>query len=451
MIKKEYGQEQPYWPLGIFKIRLPLIHYRWEFSENIQAFLLCATCLGAIAIQTEVLGIPYDIAWSMVIINGMLYCLHSVMGDPVVPGWITPSIPITVAFLTTIPMGPERIQMLIALQFLVAFIFLFMGVTRLSGKLMSAIPTGIKSGILLGAGLAAIIGEFKTGGRFELYPISVAVGTIVSYYLLFSLPFRRLRTKYEWANQISKIGMLPALIIGIIIGPLVKEVPFPQPELGTIIKIPDFVGIIQQTTIFGVGVPSMELFINAIPVAIMIYIIAFGDFVTSGALLGSASKARPDEKVDFDSDRSNIISGIRNAIMGLFCPYVPMCGPLWAAVTASLAERYKDGPKAMQSIFSGVGTFRFSTAIFVALIPVATFIQPILPVALSLTMLVQGYVCTRLAMELCKNPTDMGICGVMGAVLAIKGASWGLVVGIILYLILVGVKNHDTIKTDGEN
>lgn len=29
LIKREHGKEQPYWPLGPFKIRLPFIHYRW--------------------------------------------------------------------------------------------------------------------------------------------------------------------------------------------------------------------------------------------------------------------------------------------------------------------------------------------------------------------------------------------------------------------------------------
>ena len=31
-MKREYGAEQPYTPAGIFKIRLPFIHYRWEIS-----------------------------------------------------------------------------------------------------------------------------------------------------------------------------------------------------------------------------------------------------------------------------------------------------------------------------------------------------------------------------------------------------------------------------------
>ena len=69
---RKYGEEQPYIPLGIFKVRLPFIHYRWEISECLQAVLMCATCLGAIPILESVLGIPYEIAWSMVIKRSIL-------------------------------------------------------------------------------------------------------------------------------------------------------------------------------------------------------------------------------------------------------------------------------------------------------------------------------------------------------------------------------------------
>jgi len=92
----------------------------------------------------------------------------------------------------------------------------------------------------------------------------------------------------------------------------------------------------------------------------------------------------------------------------------------------------------MDSVYSGVGTFRLMTFISVAIIPIVSLVQPTLPVALSLTLLVQGYVCTRLAMSLCKNSIDMGIAGVMASVIAIKGAAWGLGVGIILVLLLLG-------------
>ena len=95
----------------------------------------------------------------------------------------------------------------------------------------------------------------------------------------------------------------------------------------------------------------------------------------------------------------------------------------------------------MDSIYSGVGTFRIMTCVSVALIPVVSLVQPILPVALSLTMLVQGYICTRLAMSMCESELDMGIAGVMAAVLATKGAAWGMGIGIILHLLLANVKN----------
>lgn len=443
ILKRELGSEQPSWKLGVFRVRLPFVHYRFESSEALQAILMCATCLGAIPILTSVLGIPFELAWSMVIINGLLYNTHALLGDPVVPGWITPSIPLTIAYLTQFEMGPVRIQALIALQLLVAFTFLFMGITGLAGKLMRIVPDSIKSGILLGAGFAAIIGEFAVEkGRFNLYPFSIAIGTLLSYFLLFSERFKEMRKNHALVNLFGKYGMLPAIFASIIIAPLCKELPFPNIEVGSFIKIPEFSNILRQVSVFGVGFPNLDLFVKAIPMAIMVYIIAFGDFVTSGALLKEADRVRTDEKIDFNSNRSNLISGIRNLIQGILIPYVPLCGPLWAAVSAAVFERYKEGREGMDSVYSGVGTFRWMTFICVSIVPIVSLVQPTLPVALSLTLLVQGFVCTRLAMTICKDHIDMGIAGVMAAVIAVKGAAWGLGVGIILFLLLVRIKER---------
>lgn len=443
ILKRELGSEQPSWKLGVFRVRLPFVHYRFESSEALQAILMCATCLGAIPILTSVLGIPFELAWSMVIINGLLYNTHALLGDPVVPGWITPSIPLTIAYLTQFEMGPVRIQALIALQLLVAFTFLFMGITGLAEKLMRIVPDSIKSGILLGAGFAAIIGEFAVEkGRFNLYPFSIAIGTLLSYFLLFSERFKEMRKNHALVNLFGKYGMLPAIFASIIIAPLCKELPFPNIEVGSFIKIPEFSNILRQVSVFGVGFPNIDLFVKAIPMAIMVYIIAFGDFVTSGALLKEADRVRTDEKIDFNSNRSNLISGIRNLIQGILIPYVPLCGPLWAAVSAAVFERYKEGREGMDSVYSGVGTFRWMTFICVSIVPIVSLVQPTLPVALSLTLLVQGFVCTRLAMTICKDHIDMGIAGVMAAVIAVKGAAWGLGVGIILFLLLVRIKER---------
>jgi hypothetical protein len=399
---------------------------------------MCATCLGAIPVLEEVLGVPYEVAWSMVIINGFFYNVHSVLGDPVVPGWITPAIPLVTAFLTLTEQGPERTQTLIALQLWVGFIFLFMGITGLAGKIIGAIPNAIKAGILIGAGFSAIMGEFKDGGRANLYPITVMVGSIIAYFLLFSVLFKKMKKENKLWYMVGNFGMLPAIIIAVILGPLTGELPAPNFVLGSIIKVPEFANIMTTLSPFCIGFPGISKFISAFPTAIAVYIIAFGDFVSSEQLLRTAGESRPDEHIDFDPNRSNLCSAIRNIVQALICPYVALCGPLWAAVTAAVADRYKGGRDAMDSIFSGVGTFRWMTFLCVALVPVASFVQPILPAALSLTLIVQGFVCCQIGFSMIKTDAERGIAGVMASVLAIKGATWGLIVGVVLFVLIYG-------------
>ncbi|MGI6098019.1 MAG: hypothetical protein ACOYBM_07960 [Dethiobacteria bacterium] len=446
-LQRVEGREQPYWALGIFKIRIPLIHYRWEWAEALQALIMCATCLGAIPILTEVLGVPFEVALTMVIINSILYNLHSFFGDPVVPGWITPAIPLTTAYLTQYQMGPERIKALIALQLLVGVFFLVMGFTGLAKRVIGWVPDSIKAAILLGAGLAAIIGEVGVGGRFEQYPYTITIGVFIAFYMLFSLRFKVQRQGSKLLNTFGQYGMLPALVIALIIGPLFKELPIPQIEWK--IFVPQFGTLIRELSVFGIGFPSLNYFIAAVPMLFAAYIIAFGDLVTSEALITEADEVRKDEKIDFNADRSNLLSGIRNIIEGLINPYVPLCGPLWAAVTAAVAERYKEGRQAMDSIFGGVGTFRVMSLVGVILMPIVSLLQPALPIALSLTLLVQGYVCTRIAMDIAQTTEQKGIAGVAGAVLAIKGAAWGLAVGIILHLLIGSRKGKAKVEAEG--
>lgn len=435
-MKREYGKEQPGIRLGMFVFRLPFVHYRIELPEAFQAILMCATCLGAIPVITEQLGMPFEIAWGMVIINGFLYTLHATWGDPVVPGWITPSIPLTISFLATAPMGPERIRLMCALQLMVAAIFIIMGITGIANKLLSIVPASIKSGILMGAGFAAIFGEFAPGKRIDKLPITILVGAFVAFFCLFSQVFSAWRKKSKFWDTVGGLGMLPSVIVCIIVGVIVKEIVYDKFDVFPIFYVPDFKGIWNSMSPFALGWPTGKMFLMAIPQAIVTYIIAFGDFVTSEALLHEADVIRQDEKIVFDANRSNIISGVRNTVEGLVCPYPTLCGPLWAAVTASVSQRYKDGRDKMDSIYSGVGSFRWMTFISVMCTAIVSFVNPILPTALSVTLLVQGFICVRLAIDLCENDTDKGLAGVMGGVIAAKGAAWGLAVGIVLYLAL---------------
>ncbi len=428
-MQREYGAEQPYTPLGIFKVRLPFIHFRWEWPEALQALLLCATCLGAIPVLTEYLGVSFEVALTMVIINGLLYMLHFLLGDPVVPGWITPAIPLIMAFLTRYEIGPERTLALIALQLLVAVVFLFFGSTGLASKLVKLIPDSIKAGVILGAGISAIINVMEK--RFDSAPIIITVGTIIAFFVLFSAGFKELSKRVGILRQIAKYGMLPSIVFALIFGPLVGELPVPQIEWG--IASLHLRELLKGYSIFGLGFPPLRLFIDALPLLVAVYIIAFGDFVLAETVVKAANKERGDEAIEFNANRSNLISGIRNLILAVISPYTQLAGPLWAAVTVSIAERYKAGREGMDSIWGGIGTFRIMTFVGVALMPIVSLVRPALSVALALTLVVQGFACAYIAMAMLKDNQQRGVAGFMAVILALRGAAWGLLVGVILY------------------
>lgn len=67
--KAKRANELPYIPLGPFQWRIPGIHYRVEYVEFFQGLILGATALSSIPYLTDNLGLPYELAWSCVIIE----------------------------------------------------------------------------------------------------------------------------------------------------------------------------------------------------------------------------------------------------------------------------------------------------------------------------------------------------------------------------------------------
>lgn len=428
--------ELPYIPFGPFKLRIPGIHYKMEFVEFFQGILIGATALSSIPYLTEYLGIPYELAWSCVIIETFLYILHGMLGDPVIPGWITPTLPLTLSYLLTFDKGPERIQAMIALQLLVAIIFLFMGVTKLAKKFVNLVPTSIKGGILIAAPFTVIQGQLAEGGQFTMYPIAVTAGFCLLALTSFSESYQDRRKESKILDIVAKYGNLFPYLLAMIVGILVKELAAPQFELGTIIKIPQFKEIIETVSIFGVGFPTVQMFVKALPLAFVCYIIAFGDFIATESLVEEAKESRDDEFIDFNPNRSNLISGIRNLILAIFAPFPPLSGPLWAGMTVSVSMRYREGKEAMKSLLGGMSSFRIGSFFSVIFIPIVAFMKPIFPVGASLTLLFQAFVCAKIGMDYCKTGLDRSIAGLMAAVLAVKGSTWGLLVGILLNLLL---------------
>lgn len=429
-------KELPYIPLGPFQWRIPGIHYRIEKVEFFQGIILGATALSSIPYMTDCLGLPYELAWSCVIIEVFLYMLHGWLGDPVVPGWITPTLPFTLVFLEGFEQGPERIQAMIAVQLLVAFLFIFMGITKLADRFVRLVPASVKGGILLAAPITVIQGQLAEDSQLMIAPVATLVGTFLLAFLSFSPFCEKKRKTIKILDVMAKYGNLFPYLLAMLIGILLKELFYPELELGTIIRIPDFGEIYNTVSIFAVGVPSLSVFLKAIPLALICYVLAFGDFVTSETLVKEAQESRDDEYIDFNSSRSNLISGLRNLILGIFAPFPLLSGPLWVGMTVSVAMRYREGEKAMKSLIGGMSSFRMATFLSVILIPIVSFMKPIMGVGSAITLLFQAYVCARIGMEYCKSNTDKSIAGVMAAVLAFKGSGWALLVGILMNLAL---------------
>ena len=122
--------------------------------------------------------------------------------------------------------------------------------------------------------------------------------------------------------------------------------------------------------------------------------------------------------------------------MSLTGPSVSGAGQLWAAMQVVVSERYKHGRKAMDSIGGGAGSFRLGTWTGYFLSPILCTVKPILGVGLVSTMLIQGYVSVRIGVLKSRSFNDLGIAGVAGAILATRGAVWGLGAAIIMSLLI---------------
>lgn len=434
--QRKEGEEAPYIPLGPFHLRLPFIHYRFEWPDYCQGLLMCAVDLAAIPLLTQLLGMPFEVALAIVMLNGFLYLLHHLLGDPCVPGWITPAIPLIMAYCQQFPEGPERIHSLIAFQLTLGILSLFLGITGLAGKIVRLIPSALKAGIIIGAGLAAIISIFQVGGRFETFPYTISIAVGIAFYLLYSSHFAGLQKRYGALAQIGKLGIFPIIILAVIIAPIFGEAKWPDIKWG--FSVPDFGTLWREYTVFGIGLPPLTMFITCIPTVLAAYIVLFGDILQNRALIADGQQMRPDEKVEYVSSRAHLVFGTRNTVMSVFGPDVTMCGPIWSAMQVVTVERWKKGRKAMDSFWGGIGSFRWGTNTGLLLMPIVSLVQPILGIALALTLLIQGYVNMKIGVLEARSGKDLGIAGIVAAILTIKGASWAFAAGIFLCLLIYG-------------
>ncbi len=453
--RREPGGEQPYIPLGLFKLRLPFIHWKWELPEMVQAIVVCVTGTAAITYLQALFGLTFEAALSIVVLHEALYLVNNLLGDPLVGGWITPAVPLIMIYLLGFD-GKERIWALLSLELILGILFVVLGLTGLAGRLVKLCPRSLKAGILVGSSFAACLGTYgfkpleQGGAGFWANPISFSIGVLLALYLLFSYGFGKQRFSGNNAlvRFLSTIGFVPALVVAGIVGMAVGEISLPSVDFSQIFfnPIPGLAWVFENFSFFALGPPPIHVFASAIPIAVACYLIAFGDILNGTVIFKEAQAYRSDETIDMNSNRINVCCGIRNLVEAFFAPTCTMSGPVWNAMTITVAERYKSGEKNMQSIFGGTCTFNVTKFLCHLILPIILLVRPVLPLAMELTWMIQAFGCFYIGMNMCRTNVERGVAGLTGGAIAVfANPSIGLLIGIILCVVMefIGTKQAD--------
>jgi hypothetical protein len=415
-------------------MRIPGVHVSLSWPEIIQGGLLTvATGAAAAPLFMKAFGLPFELAWALSVIPLFWYYISAwLFGEPFAPGWITPSIPLTLVFLAGYEPGVPAIQAMTALTLTVSAMFLIFGITGLGGKFFKWVPIELRAGIILASAIAAFNGEFA---RHATMPITLSFVWGIVFLLMFSVWVAKGKEMNKTLKTAASMAMLLGFLAAAVVGPLAGEL---QMSVQGGILIPQFGDAFRAVSPFYVGWPSWQMFANAAPLAVMVYVIVFGDLVVANTLIADADRVRQDEKIEIDPTRTHYVLFIRNIGQLLTGgPLIPMHGPIWTGVTVFLVEQYKQGRGRMDSIFTGILNWYWLSFILVFLNPVVTFMRPILPAALSITLILTGFACAYIGMRMVNTPTSQGYALFIALVIVKFGPAWGFGVGIALFFLLL--------------
>jgi hypothetical protein len=440
-MKRAHGAVQPGIKWGPFTARIPFIHVKLEWQEFVQGLLVsAATGMALVPILTAYFGLSFEeaVACSMIHTTLIISSVF-VFGEPYAPGWITPVLPLVLAFvLKGYELPVERFQAMAALAINFSALLLIFGVTGIGKKLMEWVPQVLKAGMIMGAAIAAFKQVFVDDApRFlNEQPITITIACAVCLIFMFSIPMALAKQKYKPLAILASLGLLPGFIVAAIVGPLVGEVSY---EIEWGIAIPPFADAIEKTSPFFIGWPSLDMLQAAIPLALVAYVLLFGDWVTGNAVIREAQSERPDEAIDINPTRSHLSVGIRNALLALVSPMFPTQGALWTGMHVAVVQRWKEGRDQMDSLMGGIGSINMMGMPFIYfLLPVLTGLKPLMGVALSLTLVLTGFACAYVAMEMVKNSTERGTIVLIGIALALFSPWIGLAIAVLATLTLVG-------------
>jgi hypothetical protein len=466
-VQRKDGEMHPGIPWGPFTFRIPFYHTRVEWPEFWQGiFVAGATGLGLVPLLVGFFGLSFEQAIAVVFIQTVLLSSAPIVfGEPYAPGWVTPALPLILA--TILPFvamhGPEAgFQFMTAMSINFALLVIVLGVTGLGGRLIAWLPSALKGGIVMGAAIAALYRVFIVeDGLFYQAPFAMATAIGLCLILTFSLPLMTLKRNRKWLAYIAGLGLLPGFFIAGVVGPIMGEWAwqaggmtigwagaegFTEERLFAVqwgILLPPFIETFHAVSPFAIGWPSLQMFIDGIPLALMTYVILFGDLITGTEILKAARKARPDEKLSIDLNRTHVSIGIRNALMALFAPFFPTQGTLWTGVQVIIVQKWVQGRDKMDSLFSGITSYYvFGIPLLYMALPLLTLLEPLMAVALALTLVLTAFACAYVAMGMQRTNIERGTVVLIGFCIAIFDSPWvGMAIAIVATLALIGIKD----------
>ncbi|MFT6267951.1 MAG: hypothetical protein ACJAVV_000756 [Alphaproteobacteria bacterium] len=446
--KRPDGEVQPGLKWGPFTMRIPLIHLRFSLADMMQGFAVAgATGLALVPYFMALLGLSFEEAVTMAMFHSMLISASWMFfGDPYAPGWLTPAIPFVVAFITApayLGDHTSQFQAMTALSLNFAFILILLGVTGLGAKLIKVVPNVLKGGIILGAAIAAFMRVTLDGdvaNVFESAPIAGTLGVAVCLVFAFSKPLQALAMDKQWFGKILGFGLLPGFLIAGIVGYFTGE--FEYNIRWEILDVgASTASLWEKASPFAIGWPPVDTFLASFPLALITYILFFGDVVTGNEMIEQAQKQRPDEKLELNGSRAHMATGIRNAMMGIVAPFFGTQGVLWTGIQVILLKRWAQGRDKVDSIFDSIGSFyAFGLPFLFILLPLVTLLEPLLPVALAVTLILTAFACATLALSLVSDATERGAMVITAMAFSLFEPWLGLLVGLITIAALCGFK-----------
>ena len=428
---------------GPFTLRIPFLHLRFRAGEFFQGMVISgATAFAAVPIAMG-LGLTFEEGVALSFIAGTLIGAGPIFfGEPMAPGWVTPAVPIVIAAFAAKGQfngvyDPAVFQFMAAMCIEFTLLLFIMGITGWGKKLIEIIPNGLKAGIILGAALAAFYQVFVTDlDKLMIQPISMGLAISLCVITTFSEPFKKLALNNKFFKIVGSLGLLPGFVLAALVAFLLNEVTF-NIEWG--FRFPDVVSLFNRTSPLAIGFPSIDMYLEAIPLVVIGYTLLFGDLITGTEVLNDAQTQRPDEPLDVDLDRSHLSVAMRNFLGLLVNPFFPTQGALWTGVHVVVAERWKKGPKEMPSIFDGLGSYYLMGIPFLYVtLPFITLMKPLMQMALTLTLILTGFACAYVAMAIPKKNSEMASALLIAVFITFFSAWVGLLMGILLSIFVVG-------------